>query len=165
MEKGKWMVVMIFGLLSVSVSAQTTADYPKTMEAEKLLENIAGSWKLERIVDVERNEVIPDGRNNSAAGGSETPTPDMSQNGMQMIEFHRNARYRLNNATTAVDSGSYRINEQHGILYLESDADDITPSEWNITVGEGTLTLTGKEGDASSRYRNIYRRVGKAVKD
>ena len=62
----------------------------------------------------------------------------------------------VNNSTTSIDSGSYRVNEQHGILYMESDADDITPTEWAISINKDKLTLTGRGEKADTRYKYVY---------
>jgi hypothetical protein len=75
---------------------------------------------------------------------------------MQMLEFDPDARYKVNNSTSAIDSGSYRVNEQTGILYLESDAEDITPTEWAITLKKNQLTLAGRGDNADTRYKYVY---------
>ena len=65
----------------------------------------------------------------------------------------------FNNTTNQIDSGSYRLNEEHGILYLESDQDDITPTEWKVTLDKKKLTLAGRGQDAASRYKYVYMKV------
>lgn len=155
----KWTIVPIFCLvLSLNAEAQTAKDYPKNVETVKLLEKVMGSWKLQRVVDEEQKNKATQNSRNSTGGEAGKENPNLGQNGMQMVELNRNARYKLNNATTSLDSGSYRINEQQGVLYMESDADDITPTEWNVTVKDNVLTLSGREGDATSRYKYIYTR-------
>jgi hypothetical protein len=88
--------------------------------------------------------------------------PDQSNNAMEIMEFDRQARYKMNTAVTAVDSGSYRINEQHGILYLDSDKNN-DPSEWTMSIKNNVLTLGGKS-DADKRYTYVYERIKKGTK-
>ncbi len=146
-------------LFSGMVQAQnkTTADVPKDMEATKMIELLAGTWKLQRIVDEEKNNKATGNEPNRKTNkGNTSPENDQSRNAMQMLEFNIDARYKVNNSTSAIDSGSYRVNEQHGILYMESDADDITPSEWAMTLDKKRLTLVGRGGNADSRYKYVY---------
>ena len=141
-------------------TAQTTKDIPKDVAYKKFIERINGQWKLQRVVDIERKVESANSPNNRKTQKSDnqkkgTETVE-GTNAMQMIEFEDDARYRVNNSTNAIDSGSYRLNEQHGILYLESDSDDITPTEWAVSIRNNTLTLTGRGNDATSRYRYVY---------
>lgn len=140
-----------------AAQTKTAADFPKNQETNKIIEMLAGSWKLQGIVDEEAKQTTTN-RRNKKSNNTDTPQvdTDQSRNAMQMLEFDPDARYKVNNSTTAVDSGSYRINEQHGILYLESDADDVTPTEWNISVSKTKLTLVGRSADADARYKYIY---------
>jgi len=142
-------------------TAQTTKDIPKNVEYKKFIERINGQWKLQRVVDVERKAQSansPDKRKSQSTDNQQKNGQATVEgaNAMEMIEFEDDARYRVNNSTTAIDSGSYRLNEQHGILYMESDADDITPTEWAVAIKNNTLTLTGRGNDATSRYRYVY---------
>ena len=136
-------------------TAQTTKDVPKDVAYTKFIERINGQWKLQRVVDVERKASKKKGQSASNEQQGDQGAVE-GNNAMQMIEFEDDARYRVNNSTNAIDSGSYRLNEQHGILYMESDADDITPTEWAVAVKNNTLTLTGRGNDATSRYKYVY---------
>jgi hypothetical protein len=154
--------ILIF-LCAITTSAQdkTTADMPKNTETKKFIELLAGTWKLERIVDEEKGNKAtansPETKSNEQKKTPATNT-DQSRNAMQMLEFDPDARYKVNNSTTAIDSGSYRLNEQHGILYMESDSDDITPTEWAITLQKNRLTLAGRGENSDSRYKYVYQK-------
>ncbi len=154
----KYVVMAWLCLISLIVEAQTADEYRKDVAYKKLIERIEGQWTLERIVDAEKldkaNEKA-DRRKSTRTNDIET---DQATNAMNKIEFYDNARYRMNNSQQAIDSGSYRLNEQHGILYLESDQDP-TPSEWNVVIKGEELTLTGREQSAESRYRYVYRKT------
>ena len=160
------VIIFLLSLYSVCSIAQekTTKDFPKNAETKKVIEQVAGSWKLQQIVDdAKKSDVTTEERKtqtnkqNEASGG--TTIKDQSANAMEMIELNPNGRYKLNNSTTAVDSGSYRINEEHGILYMESDSDDITPTEWKLSYNNEQLTLAGREGAANSKYKYVYKKV------
>lgn len=132
--------------------------------AEKFIEQIAGSWRLQRIVDEEKgskpsaNQGNKKDKNSQQQGSGSTQAKTEGTNAMQTLEFNINGRYKMNSAVNSLDSGSYRLNEQHGILYMESDNDDITPSEWAITMQNEQLTLVGRGEDAESRYKYVYQK-------
>jgi hypothetical protein len=159
------ITVVVAGLMCLAsigfAQTKTTGDVPKDQEVKKLIEQIAGSWKLQRIVDEEKNNKStansPDKQPNEP---KQTPTgmatSDQTNNAMQVVEFNPNGRYKLNSSTTSLDSGSFRINENHGLLYLESDADDVSPTEWAVTLKNNQLTLVGRGQKSVSRYKYIY---------
>jgi hypothetical protein len=160
----KVSVILCVAALCVGVANaqdKTAADMPKDKETKKFIEMLAGSWKLQQIVDGAKGNKAtanqPETKSNDTKKSPATNT-DQSRNAMQMLEFEPDARYKVNNSTSAIDSGSYRVNEQNGILYMESDADDITPTEWSITINKEQLTMEGRGGDADSRYKYIYRK-------
>jgi hypothetical protein len=165
------IVAMILALTGGLVNAQskTTKDVPKNTETKKFIEMIAGSWKLEKIVDAGKNNKETDNNVSGQTNSGKNPSMekdkknDQSNNSMQMIEFHPNGRYKLNSSTTSLDSGSYRLNEQHAVLYMESDSDDITPSEWEITLVDKQLTLAGRGESADSRYKYVYKKEKEKV--
>ena len=149
------LVFLVAGL--VSGPDKSAADFPKNEETNKVIEMLAGSWKLQSIADEKRNQSTTSKRNKKSKTKAATAADtDMSRNAMQMLEFDADGRYKVNNSTTAIDSGSYRINEQHSVLYMESDADDITPTEWDISVTKKRLTMVGRSGDADARYKYMY---------
>lgn len=154
----KYVLIAGLCLATLLTQAQTPDDYDKNVAYKKFIERIAGEWTLERIVDAEKankGKEKGDRRKSSRTNDVET---DQATNAMNKIEFYDNARYRLNSSQQAIDSGSYRLNEQHGILYLESDQDP-TPSEWDVNIKGNQLTLTGRGETAESRFRYVYRKT------
>jgi hypothetical protein len=155
------LICFFLGLGTVHAQKKTAKDYRKDVAYKKFIERINGQWKLEHIVDAAQQSEGKENRNDEPGTRNQNPAAaneNQGNNAMQMIEFMDDARYRMNNATTAIDSGSYRLNEQHGILYLESDKDP-TPSEWKISLNKDQLSLTGRGQDATSRYRYVYTRI------
>ena len=152
----KYCLIILLSIgLAGNASAQTANDYSKTTDYKKFIERIAGQWTLQQIVDAEKRKLSENPNRKKPARTNDVET-NQANNAMQKIEFYDNARYRLNNATQAIDSGSYRLNEQHGILYLQSDIADTEPSEWKIELQNRKLTLTGRGQEASSRYQYVY---------
>ena len=156
------LIILMSIAIAGKASAQTPADYSKTTDYKKFIERIAGQWTLQQIVDAEKRDVS-DNPNRKKPSRTNDVETDQANNAMQKIEFYDNARYRTNNATQAIDSGSYRLNEQHGILYLQSDLGDTEPSEWKIELQNRRLTLTGRGGDAASRYKYVYDKTRDSV--
>lgn len=149
------ILLLLSMVISFAVVAQTktTKDIPKNKNYQTLTERISGQWKLDRIVDEE-------GKNKDQKNPNDVNevTANQSNSAMQMLEFSDEARYKMNNSTTALDSGNYSLNEQNQSLVLESDLAATEPSEWNITLKNNTLTLVGREA-ASKRYKYIYSRM------
>lgn len=159
----KYCLIILFSIaLTGNAFAQTAGDNSKTTEYKKFIERIAGQWTLQQIVDAGKRDVSENQNQTNPARTNDVET-NQANNAMQKIEFYDNARYRLNNATQAIDSGSYRLNEQHGILYLQSDIADTEPSEWKIELQNRKLTLTGRGQEADSRYQYVYNKTRKNV--
>ena len=156
------LLLLVVGM--VTAQTKTAADFPKNQETNKIIEMLAGSWKLQGIVDEEEKPSTTNRRSKKSKGKKTVQVDtDESRNAMQMLEFNPDARYKVNNSTTAIDSGSYRVNEQQGVLYMESDADDVTPTEWKIDVSRKKLTLVGNDAKADARYKYIYVKVKDGV--
>lgn len=154
----KYILIAGLCLATLVNQAQTPNDYDKNVAYKKFIERIAGEWTLERIIDAEKaNSGKEKGDRRKSARTNDVDT-DQGTNAMSKIEFYDDARYRMNSSQHAIDSGSYRLNEQHGILYLESDQDP-TPSEWDVTIKGNQLTLTGRGEAAESRFRYVYRKT------
>jgi len=153
-------ILIFFYAGIVSAQEKTAADFPKNVPTKKVIQTIAGTWKLQRIEASSSDKSAAKTTEKKSDNGNNLPTADtdQSRNAMQMLEFASDARYKVNNTTTAIDSGSYRVNEQTGVLYLESDADDITATEWGMTLSKNVLTLEGKGDDTDSSYKYVYMR-------
>lgn len=108
----------------------------------KIIEYLPGVWTIESVLKGKKDV---------------TGTDTLAQN--QIIEFSREAKYVSYNGNEKIDSGMYRINEDHGILYLSSQTTE-KPSEWRVFFDpSGTMTL--KRRDVSPQeesFSYVYRR-------
>ncbi len=154
----KYVLMICLSLAAVLVRAQTADDYEKDVAYKKFIERIAGQWSLDRIIDAEKANKGKEKADRRKSARTNDIEKDQGTNAMYKIEFSSDARYKMNNSQEAIDSGSYRLNEQHGILYLESDRDP-EPSEWDITIKGNQLTLTGRGDAADSRFRYVYNKT------
>jgi len=120
---------------------------------DKIIDKIVGAWKIQKITSG-KEEV------------AKNPTSG------QWIEFRSDGTYL--NQSTSIDSGSYRINENSSIVYLESLVNN-DPSknttkmitEWTIAfANEGMIMQrrsTGKR-EHVDKMKYFYTRVGEAEK-
>ncbi len=141
-------LALIVGM-NAGVLAQTTKDVPKNAEPIKFIEIIAGTWKLKSVVDMK--------------SPTAKKTNDDVSNAYQIIEFGPNARYKTNTGAQSVEEGSYRLNEQQGTLYLESDSDDVTPSEWDISFKEDLMTMAPKGNKDVKRYKYVFTKTSEGI--
>ena len=132
--------------------AQTRRERTKTTPPKKLIERIVGVWQLQETVDKSKKKAVP--RKDTI--------------GIEWLEFRPDGRYKSGSngqagAIQPIDSGSYRINENQNLLYLQSDLDakkiSHTPSEWAVTVKESAMTLVGRGDTHAERFQFIYRKV------
>jgi hypothetical protein len=162
--KGNWIIAGLFCMLTSLSMAQvnqgedndytnnrktTKPDKHNTAKAErkqvvKIIEYIPGIWKIDHVYK-----------------GSEdvTTTDTLAQN--ETIEFNREGRYISHSGTEKIDSGAYRINEDHAILYLASE-DNEKPTEWYVSFDhDGLMTMRMKDASKQSEaLRFVYRRNG-----
>jgi outer membrane lipoprotein-sorting protein len=145
-KKSLFILPFILGLLVFKVSAQQSTEGP-----QKAIESIVGKWQLQKVY-----------------AGSREITANPNAERQSSIEFNEDGTYRLQ--AEDEDNGSYRLNENHSVLYLESQQKSETSSavntpnlsEYNITIRNGTLTMQSKEGTSpSTRY--VYARAGQAA--
>jgi hypothetical protein len=143
----KCIIVLSFILAIVSVQAVAQR---ANEESVKKIETIVGKWQLQKVY----------------AGSREIATnPNATQS---WIEFKRDGTYERNAEVN--DQGSYRLNENHDILYLESSQHTETSSattvqslnEFNITLKDGTLTMQSKE-DENSATKYVYVKTGETA--
>jgi hypothetical protein len=113
----------------------------------KIIEYIPGTWKIESIYKGEKNITQAD-------------TVAM----YKTIEFNREGRYVGYSGNEKIDSGAYRINEQHASLYLANESND-KPIEWSVSFAKnGNMTLRMKdESKHAESFRYIYKRDGSAT--
>lgn len=144
----KICIAIAFFFVSSVLLAQDAKQVP-----EKIIDKIVGAWKIQKIT----------------AGKEEVAKNPTSG---QWIEFRSDGTYL--NHVASIDSGSYRINENSSILYLESvvnkePANDKTKmiTEWAIAFADEALILqrrsTGKR-EHVDKMKYYYTKVGKEEK-
>jgi len=119
--------------------------------SDKIIDHIVGTWKFSK------GENVP--KKNEQKGQQAKP---IKENRFTTLEFGRNGRYKTMDAQKALDSGSYRINENHHRLYLESDADHDHPKEWDINIIKNTLTLQSDSTKTKTHEKYFYTLTGNA---
>jgi hypothetical protein len=129
------LLPVILVLMVFQVSAQQSTETPN-----KAIETIVGKWRLQKVY----------------AGSREITSNPNSEND-SWIEFNEDGTYTQQ--SDGNDQGSYRLNENHSILYLESsDKRDSTSatnsrdlSEYTISMRDGVLTMQSRE-NSSTKY-------------
>ncbi len=136
------LVVIIMSIGAVSLHAQVASNYP-----DKKIEKIVGTWKVKSIL-ADKKTV------------AKNPTSG------QWIRFQSNGRYV--HQANALDSGSYRVDENRSVLYLESDIIEDASSkpsealgEWSLTFKDDTMILQRK-GDSphTDKMKYVYVQIG-----
>jgi hypothetical protein len=137
LNKGKLFSIALFlsALVNVSIAQDNagTANQNKNIP-DKNIELIVGSWKVQSIMSG-KTEV------------AKNPTSG------QWIEFRENGKYV--NRATAVDSGSYRLNENSSTLYLESV---LKPKQEGRNVSE---FIIGFDGDLMTMQQRQPKKTNK----
>ena len=76
----------------------------------KIIEFIPGTWMIDQVLRGEKDISESD-----------------KSNGNETITFNREGRFMSYSGNELIDSGAYRINEQHAILYMQSvNADEVS---------------------------------------
>ena len=148
--------------MTISMHAQTPNGAEKKTTAPankpgviKLIANVVGQWQLQGTVDKNKNQIEKD------------------TTGMEWIEFRPDGKYKSGSngqsgAVQPIDSGSYRLNEQNGRLYLQSALSEgetsHVPSEWNISVKENVMKLSGTGSSHAERYQFIYNKTKEGLR-
>lgn len=136
------LLLLITGMAG-GLQAQNAKNLP-----DKKIHSIVGTWKVQKILSG-KNEV------------AKNPTSG------QWIEFRSDGKYV--NQAVSLDSGSYRLDENRSVLFLESsihgDKKKDTPKvigEWSVEFGEDTMTLQRK-GNAKQphldKMKYVYVRI------
>jgi hypothetical protein len=109
----------------------------------KIIEYIPGTWVINQVLKGKEDV---------------TDTDTLAPN--EMIEFNREGRYTSFSGKEKIDSGAYRINEDHAVLYLASEGDNEKPTEWNVWFGkDGTMTMRPKDtSNKEESFTYVYRR-------
>lgn len=141
-----WMMITII-LPIASVKAQEQSG---KKVVKKLIAQVVGKWQLQETVDLEKKGAV---RKDTL--------------GFDWIEFTEDGKYSLgsagqNGAVDAIDSGSYRLNE-NGLLYLESSSSEgqisHAPSEWSIAIKEQNMKLASRGNNHARKYEYRYHKV------
>jgi len=123
---------LVFSMITLSVCAQNKK------AAEKLFSDLIGTWRIQTIYDGQKDIT----KNDSTS--------------VQWLQFTEDGRYRSQAGKQALDSGSYRVNENHHILYLQSDTDKDNPAEWQVEFKDSTMILSGKGTPHAAQFRYVY---------
>lgn len=108
---------------------------------EKIIEHIVGTWEVEGIYKGKK-----DISNTDTVGANQT------------ITFDRELKYVSYSNNERIDSGIYRLNENHSILYLESSTGH-EPKEWNVSFTNNGMTLQPRETyPHAESFRYFYTR-------
>jgi hypothetical protein len=130
----------VFTVFALETFAQKSSDTP-----DKAIESIVGKWQLQKVY----------------AGSREITSNPNSEN-PGWIEFNEDGTFVQQ--AEGNDRGSYRLNENHSILYLESGEKTGSTSatqtnnlnEYTITIKDGVLTMQSIEGSPATKY--VYTR-------
>ena len=129
---------MLTGLLIclyLAAPAQTAKD-----TKVKMIDRILGTWQIEKIYD----------------GKKEIATDAHTQG----FQFNIEGQYKSTVGAEVLDSGSYRINENNSLLYLENKR-NVVPGKnpqqvtWKISFENNTLTMQG-QGPQAKRYKYVF---------
>lgn len=148
-------MIMLYGILSIGCftlvaqdkeagSKNDKAINTKQKTPVKIIEYIVGTWKI-------------NGDDSNASNSSGT-----QQTLGKTIKFNREGRFVTSSGQEKLDSGAYRLNEDHAILYLESVSSG-QPTEWNVSFRKNVMTLWPRERETSAHAQNhkyVYSRSG-----
>ena len=146
------MVAGLMALCSTQVFAQNDNTYRKQHDQNakntkketptKIIEFIVGEWEAEEVYKGQKE-----------VSDTDTLATD------QIMAFDREGKYSISTGSGQIDSGSYRISEQHNILYLESAEHTSPPSEWRVTFSDDGKMFLRKRDEANMEdFKFVYRR-------
>lgn len=136
-KKFLFLLPVFLGLIVFEVAAQQS-----TVGPNKAIASIIGKWQLQKVY----------------AGSREIAANPNSEN-PSWIEFNEDGTFTQQSEGN--DQGSYRLNENHSVLYLESRekrestsaTDSRELSEYSITLKDGMLTMQSRdENTTSTKY-------------
>jgi hypothetical protein len=142
---------LFFSLIAIAAYCQCMAQDKSGNVSDKIIDHIVGTWKISR------GENVP--QKNTQKTQHAKP---IKEDRLTSLEFGRDGRYKTMDSQKSLDSGSYRINENHHRLYLESDADHEHPKEWDINIMKNTLTLQADSTKTKAHEKYFYTLAGVA---
>lgn len=105
----------------------------------QILDILPGSWKIQQVFK-----------------GDKEITQTNILGVSDMIDFDREGRYVRYSGNEKIDSGAYRVNEDHGLLYLES-VNDGPPSEWKVSFNKTKMTLRKRDDtEQVESFKYVY---------
>lgn len=133
-------IILILLGLTQTIQAQSKEDIQI-----KLIEKIVGSWKIQQVVDAKSKKT------------------NAGVTGITALEFSPEGRYRNFAKNVVIDSGSYRLNEPQGKLYLESETNQEKTSEWVVVIQEDKLTMQPQGAQHAAGLQYIFVRTKKGL--
>lgn len=107
----------------------------------KAIEAIVGTWQMEGALKGGKN----------VAGTDTVAHP-------QTITFGRENKYVSHFSAERIDSGTFRMNENHSSLYMESEGGG-EPTEWEIWIeGEQLMMQQRQRTSATKPVKLVYNR-------
>mgnify|MGYP003575669013 CR=1 FL=1 len=151
------LLSVVCNLVTIDLAAQDDNDYSNNRKKEKSNEN-ANNTKQETPVKVIEFiigtwDIAAVYKNNKNITNEDTLV------GLSQIRFNGENQYTAYHEGQEVDSGTFRLNENHSILYLES-RDGSEPQSWDVSFENNTMTLQpGQTANAFDRsFRYVYTR-------
>jgi len=147
MKLNRIVAALVIGMMSLNAVAQErekNKDIPVNNETPiKNIEKVVGVWEVAAIF--KGNKDI-------------TSTDTVALN--SKFEFSRENKYLSFSNNEQIDSGAFKLNENHSLLYLES-ASGHDVKEYRVEFKDDTMTLQPAESaDAhAQRFRYVYRRT------
>jgi hypothetical protein len=140
------LLLVIFGLLPPALQAQNEKDLERNKNRtnvrvkKDLTETIVGTWQVDEIFK----------------GKKDISNTDTIYN--ETLIFDNEGKY-VTHGSEKIDSGLYRLNENHSILYLESETEKNT-TEWDISFSKGGMTLKPRVAHAKAPgFKYTYTRA------
>ena len=132
--------IVLAGSVLFAATAQVQEQQPnqdpvptKNPAAHKIMERLYGVW---RTTDAQ------------SAQSANTQGP-------QSIEFNPEAKYVMKRGDQVTETGSYRVNEQHSVLYLEG-SNSKRPMEWKMEFEGNNLILSARGANEGKQQRIVY---------
>ena len=143
-NKSILILSLVISLMSVQAFAQRASKEP-TLTTE----SIVGKWELQKVY-----------------AGSREISKNPNAAAKTWIEFKPDGTYEQ--SADDGDKGTYRLNEDQSVVYLESSDRKQTSSvttvnslnEYSISVRDGVLTLQSKGDDSAGSTKYVYGKSG-----
>lgn len=127
----------LFVCLCIVGSAQSAKDMKV-----KMIDRILGTWKITKIYDGKK-EIAP------------------SDSTAHQFIFNQEGHYKTTVGKSTIDSGSYRVNENTSLLYLENRKNIMpgsTPAQdtWKVSFTNDTMTMLGQGTGHAKRFKYVF---------